>query len=164
MANQNLKFKYPCFIRKNSEKLRYKLEDLGYTLNIFDEDGLGQYLCVGGKTYISACSIEDNIRLSCVDCDINDELFLAVAAIRDDTDYGQWFKIPVTKVVKLPGFYGQVVGMDGNQIVQTGWNYIKYDKRDSRITESIKFMTESGEKFIPSKMTIEELKEYFKNE
>ena len=99
MANQNLKFKYPCFIRKNSQGLRDKLEDLGYTLNVFDEDGFGQYLCVGGKTYISTWSIEDNIRLNCIDCDINEDLFIAIAAIRDDTDYGQWFKIPITKML-----------------------------------------------------------------
>lgn len=163
MANQNLKFKYPCFIRKNSQELRNKLDDLGYTLNVFDEDGLGQYLCVCGKTYISTWSIEDNVRLSCIDCDINEDLFIAVAAIRDDTDYGQWFKIPITKINKLSGYYGQVIGMDGNQIIQTGWEYIKYDKRDTKLSDSIKFMIESGEKFIPSKMTVAELKEYFNN-
>ena len=51
--------------------------------------------------------------------------------------------------------------MDGNQIIQTGWEYIKYEKRDTRISDSIKFMIENGEKIIPSKMTVDELKEYF---
>jgi len=32
-----------------------------------------------------------DIEKGCIDCETNDELFLAIAALRDDTDKNQWF-------------------------------------------------------------------------
>ena len=96
-------FKQPCFIRKNTPYLRRKLEELGYKpfgsvkyewdtgwglstdnrlgeFESFDDDGLENIIKCGPPDY------EDSI-----DCGKNEELFLALAALRDDTDEKQWF-------------------------------------------------------------------------
>lgn len=85
-------FTTPCFIRKNTPELRKKLEKLGYK----DYGNLRFY----GDPIIIYCNINhfftspfvlegeqyrgkyDNF----IDCGDNEDLFLAVAALRDDTD------------------------------------------------------------------------------
>ena len=92
-------FTQPCFIRKNSPELRKKLEELGYEPNAYEsfwEDdnryiittigsqGYGYYtLCIK-----NCCLLEDELF---IDCGTNEELFLVLAALRDDSDYMQWF-------------------------------------------------------------------------
>ena len=92
-------FTQPCFIRKNTPELRKKLEELGYEPNAYEsfwEDdnryiittinsqGYGYYtLCIK-----NCCLLENELF---IDCGINEELFLALAALRDDSDYMQWF-------------------------------------------------------------------------
>ena len=96
-------FTQPCFIRKNTPELRKKLEELGYKpfgsvkygwdtgwglstdnrlgeFESFDDKGLENIIKCGSPDY------EDSI-----DCDENVGLFLAIAALRDDSDYMQWF-------------------------------------------------------------------------
>lgn len=93
------KFTTPCFVRKNTAELRNKLEELGYKQveNGVDEwhipmsklpyletgydDRVGNYF-VGENGYWHTCAI---------DCGTNEELFLALCALREDTDKGQWF-------------------------------------------------------------------------
>jgi hypothetical protein len=102
-------FLYKAFIRKNSPELREKLEDLGYTngawetpcfhypyLSVWPNPKFGLFK---GKGFYMT---EDDYRLDgkvweykpkedVIDCGDNEELFLAIAALRDDTDYMQWF-------------------------------------------------------------------------
>ena len=102
-------FLYKAFIRKNSPELRAKLEDLGYTngawetprfhypyLSVWPNPKFG--LFKGEGFYMT----EDDYRLDgkvweykpredVIDCGDNEDLFLAVAALRDDTDKHQWF-------------------------------------------------------------------------
>ena len=96
-------FIQPCFIRENTIRLRNELEklgykpfgsvkyewDTGYGLSIdnrlgefesFDDNGLENIIKCGPPDY------EDSI-----DCGDNEDLFLALAALRDDTDEKQWF-------------------------------------------------------------------------
>lgn len=85
-------FIQPCFIRKNTTELRKKLEELGY-----------KYSTVGGiksnNIIVSLGCIFDIYPIdtikrgfnNCIDCGINEELFLALAALRDDTNENQWF-------------------------------------------------------------------------
>ena len=96
-------FIQPCFIRKNTPYLRRKLEELGYKpfgsvkyewdtgwglstdnrlgeFESFDDNGLENIIKCGSPDY------EDSI-----DCGDNEDLFLALAALRDDTDEKQWF-------------------------------------------------------------------------
>lgn len=98
-------FTTPCFIRKNTETLRKKLEELGY-LNDSSEWTVDcsiiwayQYPMKGFDTpnYVIADSFDipfDKHSALCgkfIDCGTNEELFLAIAALRDDTDKYQWF-------------------------------------------------------------------------
>ena len=111
-------FTQSCFIRKNTPELRKKLEELGYT-NI--PNGRGEwYIPIEELKYlvtypISGCYqgcngywYEDDF-----DCGTNEELFLALAALRDDTDKNQWFtdgKLWEKSNNNLPSRYMQLNG------------------------------------------------------
>lgn len=84
-------FTTPCFIRKDTPELRKKLGELGYK--------------VGNEAYINdAFLATDNDEMFGIDkpyspeqcngyihCGTNESLFLAITALRDDTDDSQWF-------------------------------------------------------------------------
>ena len=98
-------FTTPCFIRKNTETLRKKLEEVGYLNNSPEWTNncsiiwAYQYPIKGFDTpvYVIADSFDvpfDKHSALCgkfIDCGTNEELFLAIAALRDDTDKYQWF-------------------------------------------------------------------------
>ena len=85
-------FTKSCFIRKNTYELRLKLELIGYNV---------KYVKLGSKYlqiswipgYVLSGDEEDLNHNSntYIDCGDNEELFLAIAALRDDTDKYQWF-------------------------------------------------------------------------
>lgn len=94
-----MRFKQPCFIRKNTIELREKLENLGYKsfgmvemgfglstdellaeYESFDDSALENILKVSGT--------EDNKET--IDCGDNELLFLALASLRDNTDKNQY--------------------------------------------------------------------------
>lgn len=98
-------FTTPCFIRKNTPELRRGLEEFGYSKN-YPEWTVDcsiiwayQYPIKGFDTpsYVIADSFDlpfDKHSALCgkfIDCGTNEELFLAIAALRDDTDKYQWF-------------------------------------------------------------------------
>lgn len=86
-----MEFTTPCFIRKNTPELRDKLVRLGYK--------------IGYERYINDDFLAtDNDEMFGIDvpyppeqcngyihCGTNEALFLAIAALRDDTDKNQWF-------------------------------------------------------------------------
>ena len=91
-------FTTPCFIRKNTQELRKKLEILGYKLN--NGKWMGKYLATfrikETKEWRYVASPEWDLQNNpdidaSIDCGTNEELFLAIAALRDDTDKYQWF-------------------------------------------------------------------------
>ena len=98
-------FTTPCFIRKNTPELRKKLEELGYFndspewTNNCSIIWAYQYPMKGFDTpvYVIADSFDvpfDKHSALCgkfIDCGFNEELFLAIAALRNDTDKNQWF-------------------------------------------------------------------------
>lgn len=84
-----MSFTTPCFIRKNTPELRKKLEKLGYDY----------YECFSKKSIIcntSGCFWTSDEYVSSfeiigfIDCGTNEELFLAIAALRDDTCIWQY--------------------------------------------------------------------------
>lgn len=80
-------FTTPCFIRKDTEYLREKLKELGYTpLDDDKRDGL-----VADRSGYMYSILENNLISSTYNCGVNENLFLAIAALRDDTDKFQWF-------------------------------------------------------------------------
>lgn len=80
-------FIQPCFVRKNTPELRKKLEELGYISHIFNNNDANNIYVDKLGTYISV-DIENHPYYY---CGTNEELFLALAALRDDSDYMQWF-------------------------------------------------------------------------
>ena len=88
-------FTQSCFIRKNNPELRQKLKELGYKewdnfipshfpiIYTFSKKEKGLY------TYAinDKCLVRDGE----IDCGTNEHLFLALVALRDDSDYMQWF-------------------------------------------------------------------------
>lgn len=85
-------FTTPAFIRKNTPELRKKLERLGYYLHpeCIDDDR-GNYLFVNREYYLNRpLGYSEELSRS-IDCGTNEDLFLAIAALRDDTDDKQIF-------------------------------------------------------------------------
>lgn len=84
-------FTQSCFIRKISKELSKKLESLGYKLSsfvVFASPDITATYCKSGKY---AVTIQNPSLLNAIDCGTNEELFLALAALRNDTDVYQWF-------------------------------------------------------------------------
>lgn len=78
-------FTTPCFIRKNTQELRRGLEELGYKmLSPIEYDNLE---C--SDNWVN--DIKSLNDCNGFDCGTNEELFLAIAALRDDNNYMQWF-------------------------------------------------------------------------
>ena len=144
-------FKKECFIRKNNLELLYKLWEIGYEIcpcchfkesvwlnNLTMDDSVHGVvysdetmpLTVEGvlELYLSEVTTE-------IDCGTNEELFLAIAALRDDIDINQWF------------------------ILQDGsWGKCECE---SMVDMWGDFDEEIGEKY-PRKATVKELLEHFK--
>lgn len=87
-------FTTPCFIRKNTDNIRNRLKELGYYCNPY----LGWhnlFTCIFGIISVYSWYDDDINALKerdvLVDCGANEELFLAIAALRDDIDKFQWF-------------------------------------------------------------------------
>ena len=102
-------FTHSCFIRKNNKRLKKELENLGYdTSKIKTENN-----CIATSTVTSsAIEITEDLFDSCnpyitwncvgrIDCKDNEELFLAIASLRNDTDKDQWFIMDVEAYVDI---------------------------------------------------------------
>lgn len=95
-------FTTPCFIRKNTPELRKKLEKLGYkSRTISNNDKLclattannvyAKYTIITNEMFDS---VDPHRTWNCagrIDCGTNEMLFIALAALRDDTDNNQLF-------------------------------------------------------------------------
>lgn len=90
-----MSFIQPCFIRKNTPELREKLEELEYK-QVKQEVYYNHIMVENGNIW-SCNNIFNPGKLDgkgydkCIDCGENEDLFLALAALRDDSDYMQWF-------------------------------------------------------------------------
>ena len=91
-------FTQRCFIRKNTKELVEKLKELGYNPGFSARNNYGNSLqtCCH-KSYGSVYGYEDMIDNNSddpdgsINCGTNEELFLSIAALRDDSDIHQWF-------------------------------------------------------------------------
>lgn len=91
-------FTASCFIKKNTPELINKLIDLGYVKALFDEeytksDAYGLIVDQGDIAPLEHAMQEMELMFTYnfVDCGENEDLFLALAALRDDTDKWQLF-------------------------------------------------------------------------
>lgn len=89
-------FTTPCFIRKNTPELREKLEKLGYMPT---QNGYGEwFIPMDELPYLGTFPMSKSYMgrtgswsTSVIDCGTNEAMFLALAALRDDTDKYQQF-------------------------------------------------------------------------
>ena len=103
-------FTTSCFIRKNSKELQKKLANIGYDIcrcvNFEKVEWLHTLPINGtvhGKGYFDEemefhdWTVEKELNRfvignpTYIDCGENEDLFLAIAALRDDSDIHQWF-------------------------------------------------------------------------
>lgn len=152
-------FTQSCFIRKNSKELRDKLKGLGHTIckccefdgtdwlkvscntkMQYSVHGIGyteeEYEIYGDITQEEVFQYFLKTTTS-IDCGDNEELFLAIAALRDDTDKNQYWICDKVSVTIGKTYY------PGNYI------YYQYD--------------EFFDKQNWHKATVEEIIEHFKN-
>lgn len=93
-------FTQPCFIRKNTPELRKKLEELGYR---YAQNGYAEwFIPIEDLPYLGVNLYSNGVYMGIsgnwnnwIDCGTNEELFLALAALRNDTDINQWFVMEV---------------------------------------------------------------------
>lgn len=92
-------FTQSCFIRKNTPELRKKLEVLGYKFSGADHIELDCIVTFPDKNLYSIFAmhhfnIYDNsfkrTWKEYIDCGTNEDLFLALASLRNDSDKNQW--------------------------------------------------------------------------
>ena len=144
-------FTTPCFIRKNTDNIRNRLKELGYYCNPY----LGWHnLCTCMFGIISVYSWRDDDINALkeidvlVDCGANEELFLAIAALRDDSNYMQWF---ITDSI-LSVSYGDSIGNDHYFIEPKGIMFFWDENWDNATIISGRY----------HKATVNELIEHFK--
>jgi len=97
-------FTTPCFIHKNTPELRKKLEELRYNhpTDVIEDERFCIATSPANCNYhiIIKGAFDDtnpHYTWNCagrIDCGTNEELFLAIATLRDDTDDSQWFVYP----------------------------------------------------------------------
>lgn len=134
-----------CFIRKNTPELRKKLEELGYKYHGRDTEswGASALYCFDGK-YYEVYPAKPSRYHSIVDCGTNEELFLALAALRDDTNKNQWFIAQGTIWVK--DYNGKIITY--------------YDEGELFLWNEYLFIEDNPSDF--RKATVEEIIEHFK--
>ena len=143
-------FQVDCFIRKNSKELRDKLKSLGHTIcKCCEFDGADwlevscnakmQYSVHGigytekeGEIY-GDITQEEVFKYflkttTSIDCGVNEELFLALAALRDDSDANQWLTDG-----KIWGKFGEDLSLYPIQII----NYLQSKGHKATIEEII---------------------------
>ena len=91
-------FKQSCFIRKNTFQLRLALHNLGYENARNDTVGnciattiTTQHYSTIPKYYVDSNDSRITWKENRVDCGTNEELFIAIASLRNDSDKNQWF-------------------------------------------------------------------------
>lgn len=90
-------FTQSCIIRKNTQELVEALEKLGYK---YTDNGVNEWFIPLEKLNFLGVNLYSNGKYmgvnglwskTWIDCGENEELFLAIVALRDDTDARQWF-------------------------------------------------------------------------
>lgn len=106
-------FKQPCFIRKNTPELRKKLEELGYKpfgsvkyewdtgWGLSTDNRLGEFESFDNNGLENIIKCESPDYEDSIDCGTNEELFIALASLRNDSDINQWFVMDVEEYMNI---------------------------------------------------------------
>lgn len=84
-----MSFIQSCFIRKNTPEIINRLKELRIPHNDYD-NGDRPWIAFNYGMWISVDEGYNKLFPDEIDCGTNEELFLALAALRDDTDKNQW--------------------------------------------------------------------------
>lgn len=142
-------FTQKCFIRKNTPDLVKKLEELGYKALFSARNGYGKYLYTIGLVVIAGKYDAYHNEIGFVDCGTNEELFLAIAALRDDDCYMQYYWFD-GKLLKCKGT-GSTVKMNGDysiKLITLGNSYIDVMIGNVRKATVQELMTEKVKKYL----------------
>ena len=135
-------FTTPCFIRKNTDNIRNRLKEVGYKmLSPIEYDNLE---C--SDNWVN--DIKSLNDCNGINCGFNEELFLAIAALRDDSNYMQWF---ITDSI-LSVSYSDSIGNDHYFIEPKGIMFFWDENWDNATIISGRY----------HKATVDELIEHFK--
>ena len=145
-------FIQPCFIRKNTPELRKKLEELGYKryplwmADWSDDDSRYVYL-VADVLYYTYPQVPTKPKTGeYIDCGDNEELFIALAALRNDTNENQWFI--AQRTMWDENYNGEIT--------------VYYEENEWLMWGYYSLMEEMSSDF--RKATVEEIIEHFKKE
>lgn len=84
-------FTQPCFIRKDTQELRDKLKEIGLEPHPCIMPKACDFLFVNRGFYSrNEIGYQEEVERA-IDCGTNEELFLALAALQDNSDENQWF-------------------------------------------------------------------------
>lgn len=135
-------FTTQCFIRKNTANIRNRLKEVGYKmLSPIEYDNLE---C--SDNWVN--DIKSLNDCNGINCGFNEELFLAIAALRDDSNYMQWF---ITDSI-LSVSYSDSIGNDHYFIEPKGIMFFWDENWDNATIISGRY----------HKATVNELIEHFK--
>lgn len=173
-----MKFTQPCFIRMNTHELRNKLKDLGYKICVCCEFKDAKWInnlifnsTIHGIGYsdetrlLNNWTVEDELNLFLeentryIDCGTNKELFLAISALTDDTDYMQWF---IEDKYIQSGIGGQICGLEPRKKISEKW--VLYNSKNNNVSDKIDDDIKNSyfEKSDYRKATVSDLIEHFK--
>lgn len=136
-------FTQHCFIRKNNPKIIEKLKEIGLKPNIYD-DFKRPWIAVNYNMFISVDEGFERLPIDDIDCGDNEELFFALAALRDDTNNHQWFIAQNTMWDE--NYYGEIT--------------VYYEEGEWLLWNEYSFMEDMPSDF--KKATVEEIIEHFK--
>jgi hypothetical protein len=152
-------FTQKCFIENNTPELRNKLEEIGIkrACIFFESKYLFTY-SFEGEQYYQGINYKPNKMMVTIDCGTNEELFLAIAALRDDSDYMQWFEEDETIEYGVSGFNAPRK--------KIGEKWYQYSVDNNNISNKIKYNFDTyghidGYEQQLHKATVEELIKHF---
>lgn len=109
-----------AFIRKNTLNIVDKLNSIGMTQKYVYTEG-NSTIAVDGKYWHCNSYMLKCIDYFAVDCGTNEEMFLSIAAMRDDSDYMQWFIDRSTNTwKKCTEFDSGIRGKNGEHLLDMG--------------------------------------------
>lgn len=140
-------FTQRCFIRKNTPELKSNLENIGYHRRpIKEKYDKHKFLSVYRDGCYNSCTGNETGLEYYIDCGENEDLFLAIAALRDDSDKNQYITNGKIFMTCEKDDISEFVA-----IIYDGYHFKNDEERKNALSNRW------------HKLTVEELIEHFKN-